>query len=92
LLRKAVEVSENETRESLEKKIHVVEHELYPTVLQDIFGTQRRRKMNKRALISVSDKVTLLSLLKNCMSWALKFFLPEVQRKHLKAKEFLLLA
>lgn len=60
IAQKAVEVSENETRESLEKKIHAVEHELYPTVLQDIFGTQRRRKMNKRALISVSDKSNVI--------------------------------
>ncbi len=38
IAQKAVEVEENETRESLEKKIHAVEHQLYPAVLQKLLG------------------------------------------------------
>ncbi len=32
-----VEINVNETRESLQKKIHEVEHKLYPKVLQNLF-------------------------------------------------------
>lgn len=34
---KSVSVDKNETRESLEAKIHAVEHKLYPAVLQKLF-------------------------------------------------------
>lgn len=33
----SVTIAENETRESLETKIHAIEHKLYPAVLQKIF-------------------------------------------------------
>ncbi|MBR2521844.1 MAG: phosphoribosylglycinamide formyltransferase [Coriobacteriales bacterium] len=36
LAQRAVEVADDDTLESLEEKIHAVEHELYPQVLQDI--------------------------------------------------------
>lgn len=38
IAQKAVELSENETRESLEEKIHAIEHQLYPAVLQKLLG------------------------------------------------------
>jgi phosphoribosylglycinamide formyltransferase-1 len=34
-------IDPGETRESLEEKIHAVEHELYPKVLQEIFSKRR---------------------------------------------------
>lgn len=55
IAQRVVIVSENETRESLEKKIHAVEHRLYPQVLQEVL-IKRRSKMSRRALISVSNK------------------------------------
>ena len=55
IAQRVVIVSENETRESLEKKIHAVEHRLYPQVLQEVLR-KRRSKMSRRALISVSNK------------------------------------
>lgn len=36
IAQKAVEITEGETRESLEEKIHKMEHELYPAVLQKL--------------------------------------------------------
>lgn len=36
IAQKAVEITEGETRESLEEKIHAVEHQLYPAVLQKL--------------------------------------------------------
>lgn len=36
IAQKAVEIAEGETRESLEEKIHRVEHQLYPAVLQKL--------------------------------------------------------
>ena len=36
-----VTIDPGETRESLAEKIHAVEHELYPKVLQEIFTTRR---------------------------------------------------
>lgn len=50
-----ITLDEDETRESLEKKIHAVEHSLYPRVLQEVLK-RRRSKMRRRALISVSNK------------------------------------
>jgi phosphoribosylglycinamide formyltransferase-1 len=41
IAQRPVFIDPGESRESLEQKIHAVEHELYPQVLQEIF-TQRR--------------------------------------------------
>lgn len=41
IAQQAVEVAQGETRESLEQKIHAVEHGLYPKVLQEIFEARR---------------------------------------------------
>ena len=54
-----IALAEDETRASLEKKIHAVEHRLYPRVLQEILEN-RRSKMRRRALISVSNKEGLV--------------------------------
>jgi phosphoribosylglycinamide formyltransferase 1 len=37
IAQKKVKLDQNETRESLEKKIHIVEHWLYPSILQMLF-------------------------------------------------------
>lgn len=37
IAQKAIEISEDETLESLQNKIHAIEHELYPVVLQKVF-------------------------------------------------------
>ncbi|HJV16672.1 MAG TPA: phosphoribosylglycinamide formyltransferase [Bacillales bacterium] len=37
IAQKKVKLDQNETRESLEKKIHIVEHWLYPSILQLLF-------------------------------------------------------
>jgi phosphoribosylglycinamide formyltransferase 1 len=34
-----VELSEGETKETLQEKIHTIEHQLYPSVLQQHFNT-----------------------------------------------------
>ncbi|MBA4538238.1 bifunctional phosphoribosylaminoimidazolecarboxamide formyltransferase/IMP cyclohydrolase [Bacillus aquiflavi] len=49
-----VKIDDDETKESLQTKIHQIEHQLYPVVLQKILGGKAMGK--KRALISVSDK------------------------------------
>ncbi|MFD2445167.1 phosphoribosylglycinamide formyltransferase [Bacillus sp. CGMCC 1.16607] len=36
---KAVSIVEDETKETLQTKIHTIEHQLYPTVLQQLFTT-----------------------------------------------------
>lgn len=36
IAQKAVEISENETKESLQEKIHRIEHELYPKVIKGL--------------------------------------------------------
>lgn len=40
IAQKAVEISEEETKESLQAKIHEVEHELYPAVIQRLFHSE----------------------------------------------------
>ncbi|WP_442597739.1 phosphoribosylglycinamide formyltransferase [Neobacillus sp. D3-1R] len=42
-------LSENETTESLQKKIHEVEHQLYPTVLQHLFNKLEEKKDEQKA-------------------------------------------
>lgn len=38
IAQQAVELSKGETKESLQAKIHEIEHELYPTILQEVFA------------------------------------------------------
>ncbi len=38
IVQQAIELSENETRESLEEKIHAIEHELYPKTLEKLLN------------------------------------------------------
>ncbi len=45
IAQRQVSIDPGETRESLEQKIHAVEHELYPKVLQEIF-TKRRENLD----------------------------------------------
>lgn len=49
-----------EERGSLERRIHQIEHDLYPRVLEEIFQAKRRSNMARRALISVSNKEGLV--------------------------------
>lgn len=42
-------LTENETKESLQKKIHAVEHQLYPTVLQHLFNIMEEQKDEQKA-------------------------------------------
>ena len=42
IAQEAVKMEENETRESLEAKIHQVEHLLYPNVIQKLCSTDRK--------------------------------------------------
>ncbi|HYK73595.1 MAG TPA: phosphoribosylglycinamide formyltransferase [Pseudoneobacillus sp.] len=44
-----VYLSEKETKESLQKKIHQVEHHLYPTVLQQLFNILEEKKDEQKA-------------------------------------------
>ena len=37
IAQQAVELSKDETKESLQAKIHEIEHELYPSILQKLF-------------------------------------------------------
>ncbi|HOB41307.1 MAG: phosphoribosylglycinamide formyltransferase [Limnochordia bacterium] len=46
IAQRPVPIDPGETRESLERKIHAVEHELYPKVLQEIF-TKRREILDQ---------------------------------------------
>lgn len=39
IAQKAIEIDESETKESFQSKIHAIEHELYPTVLQNLLNT-----------------------------------------------------
>lgn len=41
IAQKSVEISEDETKESLQGKIHEVEHQLYPTVIQKLLQTSK---------------------------------------------------
>lgn len=38
IAQKAIEINASETKESLQAKIHAIEHELYPTVLQNLLN------------------------------------------------------
>ena len=87
IAQQALEVSENETRASLETKIHVVEHQLYPAVLQDIFGERRRRKMKKRALLSVSDKRNVMEFAQGLHELGFEILSTGGTKKALEAKE-----
>lgn len=40
IAQKAIEIDENDTRESFEEKIHAIEHELYPKVIQKLLNSQ----------------------------------------------------
>ncbi|UII56339.1 phosphoribosylglycinamide formyltransferase [Cytobacillus spongiae] len=40
IAQKAIEISDDESRESLQAKIHQVEHELYPAVLQKLLSSR----------------------------------------------------
>lgn len=46
IAQEAVTVEEDETRESLQRKIQAVEHRLYPATLRDLF----RKKVMGRSL------------------------------------------
>jgi phosphoribosylaminoimidazolecarboxamide formyltransferase/IMP cyclohydrolase len=65
IAQEAVVVEEDETIESLQEKIHRVEHRLYPAVIQRLLSNKEENKMaKKRALISVSDKQGITELAK----------------------------
>ncbi len=55
-------VDPDDTLESLEEKIHRVEHQLYPRVIQRILLGEDARAHVRRALLSVSDRTGLLDL------------------------------
>lgn len=42
IAQKAIEISDDETKESLQTKIHRIEHELYPLVIQGLLQSQGR--------------------------------------------------
>lgn len=47
IAQKAVEIDENESRESVEKKIHAIEHQLYPTVLRKLLNNEKSNNFPK---------------------------------------------
>lgn len=50
IAQKAIEISDNETRESLQRKIHQIEHELYPVVIQELLQIKGRFSNEKASV------------------------------------------
>jgi phosphoribosylglycinamide formyltransferase 1 len=50
IAQQAVVVDEEETKESLQKKIHEVEHKLYPAVISQLLKGERRTKREKTSI------------------------------------------
>ncbi len=60
-------VDPEDTLETLEEKIHRVEHQLYPRVIQQILLDEASRPVPRRALLSVSDRTGLVELAKRLL-------------------------
>jgi phosphoribosylglycinamide formyltransferase-1 len=50
IAQQSVMVDEGETKESLQKKIHEVEHKLYPAVISELLKGERRTKSEKTSI------------------------------------------